>query len=101
MSREGPPWILPAVMRAIHARQIAEHGGEPGLRDEGLLGSALARPRNRFSCESGSVDTCDLAALQIQQQISDLHRMRAGAVVPPHRLAGIRNTQSVGPAPGG
>ena len=31
---------------AIHAEQLAEHGGAPGLRDEGLLDSALARPEN-------------------------------------------------------
>lgn len=39
-------------MLAIHVRQIAEHGGAEGLRDEGLLESALARPRNlvAYSC---------------------------------------------------
>ena len=36
---------LDAVL-AIHRRQIAEHGGEAGLRDLGLLESALSRPRN-------------------------------------------------------
>ena len=33
---------------AIHGRLLAEHGGAPGLRDESLLESALAAPRNRF-----------------------------------------------------
>ncbi len=39
-------WLLPAAVCAIHGRQIAEHGGEAGLREEGLLESALARPQN-------------------------------------------------------
>jgi death-on-curing protein len=34
------------VVLAIHKRQIAEHGGSDGVRDLGLLESALARPRN-------------------------------------------------------
>lgn len=39
-------WILPQTVLAIHDVQIAEHGGAPGLRDLGLLESALARPKN-------------------------------------------------------
>lgn len=39
-------WLLPQTVLAIHDAQIAEHGGLPGLRDMGLLESALARPRN-------------------------------------------------------
>ena len=35
------------VVLAIHDRQLAEHGGPPGVRDPGLLDFALARPRNR------------------------------------------------------
>lgn len=34
------------MVGALHAMQIAEHGGSPGTRDDGLLGSALARPKN-------------------------------------------------------
>ena len=49
-------WLLEEAVRAIHQRQIAEHGGGSGaehgggsgIRDEGLLLSALARPQNRF-----------------------------------------------------
>lgn len=62
MSAGEPVWILPAVVRAIHSRQIAEHDGEAGLRDEGLLASALARPRNRFSYETETADAFDFAA---------------------------------------
>ena len=39
-----PAWISRAVVLALHARLIAEFGGEYGLRDIGLLESALARP---------------------------------------------------------
>jgi death-on-curing protein len=39
-------WIADSVVLAIHDAQLAEHGGIAGIRDEGLLASALARPRN-------------------------------------------------------
>jgi death-on-curing protein len=39
-------WLLEETVIAIHHRQISEHGGREGLRDEGLLASALARPQN-------------------------------------------------------
>ncbi len=47
-------------MLAIHDEQIAEHGGASGLRDEGLLDSALARPKNLSSYSK--VDLHALAA---------------------------------------
>jgi death-on-curing protein len=53
-------WIdLPEVL-AIHAHQLDEHGGAPGLRDPDLLESALARPRQRHAY--GDPDVFDLAA---------------------------------------
>jgi death on curing protein len=39
-------WIEASIASAIHDRQIAEHGSPAGIRDEGALESALARPRN-------------------------------------------------------
>jgi death on curing protein len=54
----GILWISPAVAAAIHAEQIAEHGGGEGVRDLGLLDSALARPQNL-----AVDDQPDLAAL--------------------------------------
>ncbi len=39
-------WLTRAVLLAVHDEQIAEHGGAPGIRDSGLLDSAIARPRN-------------------------------------------------------
>jgi death-on-curing protein len=43
-----PVWILKSVVEAMHDAQLVEHGGAGGLRDPGLLESALARARNRF-----------------------------------------------------
>ena len=40
-------WVPEAAVRAIHSELIAEHGGRAGIRDEGLLSSALASPRNK------------------------------------------------------
>jgi len=53
-------WLSRRAVLAIHAEQIAEHGGAPGPRDGGLLGSALARPRHRAAYEKPYA--ADLAA---------------------------------------
>lgn len=50
-----PVWIDLDVVLAIHDEQLAEHGGQPGVRDRGLLESALARPRNQFSYGEASI----------------------------------------------
>lgn len=42
----GPFWIDKQALLMLHEESLAEHGGLPGLRDDGLLDSALARPRN-------------------------------------------------------
>ena len=52
-------WIDLAVIRAVHEEQLAEHGGAAGVRDSGLLESALARPRNLALY--GQPDASDLA----------------------------------------
>lgn len=49
-----------SVILAIHDEQLAEHGGLTGLRDEGGLNSALARPRNLIAY--GTPDAAALAA---------------------------------------
>ena len=49
------------MLDAIHEAQLSEHGGAPGIRDEGLLESALARPRDKCAHES-RVDLATLAA---------------------------------------
>ena len=53
-------WIDQEVVLAIHDQQIAEHGGTDGVRDMGLIESALARPRNLASYSVS--DAFELAA---------------------------------------
>ena len=53
-------WVERAVVLAIHEQQLSEHGGPSGLRDSGLLDSALARPPNLAAY--GAPDIFDLAA---------------------------------------
>src|SRR5436190_23890738 len=43
-----PIWIMQDVVLSIHKRQISEHGGSEGVRDLGLLESALDRPKNLY-----------------------------------------------------
>ena len=61
-SAPEPAWIRADVVRAIQLRQIAEHGGLAGIRDEGLLASALARPRNLHHYSDPKPDVAALAA---------------------------------------
>lgn len=56
-------WLLPQTVLAVHDAQIAEHGGLPGLRDMGLLESALARPQNLLAHARPSVAPPDAFAL--------------------------------------
>ncbi len=53
-------WIEESVVWAVHEVQLAEHGGSAGVRDSGLLQSALARPENLAAY--GSPDVYDCAA---------------------------------------
>jgi death-on-curing protein len=53
-------WVAPEVVYAIHDRQLSEHGGVDGMRDQGAVDSALARPRNLAGY--GDPDTAALAA---------------------------------------
>ena len=53
-------WVSLDVATAAHAEQIAEHGGGEGIREAGLLESAMARPQNLALY--GQPDLCELAA---------------------------------------
>jgi death on curing protein len=55
-------WIERSVILAAHDEQLADHGGSPGIRDAGLLDSALARPLNRAAY--GKPDIAELAQLE-------------------------------------
>jgi death-on-curing protein len=54
-----PRWVSRQALLLLHDESLAEHGGAPGLRDEGLLESALARPPNLMAYG----EEPDLAAL--------------------------------------
>jgi len=54
-----PRWVSRLAVDAVHIDQLREHGGLPGIRDENVLESALARARNKWAYE----ETSDLAAL--------------------------------------
>jgi death on curing protein len=55
-----PFWLTRQIIVAIHDKQLAIHGGAGGLRDEGMLESALDRPRNRWAYEQAEL--AELAA---------------------------------------
>ena len=57
----GPVWVDKALLLALYEDVVAASGGAVGLRDEGLLDSALARPMNRLAYE-GVDDVLELAA---------------------------------------
>lgn len=56
-----PVWLLPEAVIVVQEMQIAEYGGSGGLRDAGLLESALARPVNKQAYD-GEATVFDLAA---------------------------------------
>jgi death-on-curing protein len=56
-----PVWLPVGLVLGIHDRQIAEHGGLAGVRDQGLLESGMTRPINAYAY--GEKDLCELAAL--------------------------------------
>lgn len=58
--RTEPEWLSLDIALAVHDRQLAEHGGPTGVRDQGMLESALARPPNQWTY--GEDDLCALAA---------------------------------------
>ena len=56
-----PQWLTRVVVDAIHNDQLREHGGLPGIRDENVLESALARPQQKWHY-AGKADVASLAA---------------------------------------
>ena len=59
---QEPIWLRDDVVVAIHRRQLAEHGGGEGIRDAGLLSSALAKPQNLLTYGEPPPDLPALAA---------------------------------------
>jgi death-on-curing protein len=60
--RSEPKWLSRVVVDAIHNDQLREHGGLTGIRDENVLESALARPRQKWHYAVDGVDVTALAA---------------------------------------
>ncbi|MBU4556950.1 MAG: type II toxin-antitoxin system death-on-curing family toxin [Actinobacteria bacterium] len=60
-SNQEPRWVTRVVIDAVHTDMLLTHGGLPGLRDEDLLESALARPRQKLAYEPPT-DLAGLAA---------------------------------------
>lgn len=58
--RLDPKWVSKRAVLAFHEKLLADHGGAPGLLDEGLLEAALASPKNHFAY--GQADILRLAA---------------------------------------
>jgi len=56
-----PVWVEKEAILLLHAKSLARFGGMEGMRDDGLLDSALARPRNAFHYD-GMRDIAELAA---------------------------------------
>jgi death-on-curing protein len=65
-----PLWIEEREVLAIHGRLLALHGGAAGLRDEGLLQSALARPRQHHAYAE-ALDIVEMAALYTDGIVSN------------------------------
>lgn len=61
MDRMEPIWIDETDARAVHERMLALYGGPEGVRDQGLLQSALARARQMFAYDEGC-DVIDMAS---------------------------------------
>jgi death-on-curing protein len=70
VKKKEPLWIEERDVIAIHDRLLALHGGAAGLRDQGLLQSALARPRQHHAY-SGTSDIAALAALYTASIVRD------------------------------
>jgi death-on-curing protein len=60
---KSPQWVLREAVLAFHARLLAEFGGRDGLRDEGLLDSALGRHRNSLRTGNRTYSTSRQPAL--------------------------------------
>mgnify|MGYP001787629449 FL=1 len=56
-----PVWVLPELALAVHQMLLSEHGGLPGVREQALLDSALARPQQKLAYEN-DISIFELAA---------------------------------------
>ncbi len=66
-----PEWVKQEAVEVLHDKSLVAHGGVAGIRDQGLLESALQRPINRFHYEE--VDDLALLAATYAAAISGNH----------------------------
>ena len=59
---DEPLWLSVELIERVHDRQLAEHGGPTGVRDQGMQESALGRPRQKFAYGGVDIDLPALAA---------------------------------------
>jgi len=57
-----PVWLLDEFIQQAHERELENHGGIAGVRDSGLLDSALARPKNLWAYSTEKPDAARIAA---------------------------------------
>lgn len=62
--RRAPTWLTRRMLDVLHDAQFREHGGAPGVREEGVLESALARPQQKWAYAE-SPDLATLAAAYV------------------------------------
>jgi len=74
--RPEPSWLTRVVVDAVHHDQLREHGGLPGIRDENVLESALARPQQKWHY-ADNTDVPMLAAAYAFGLVKN-HRYRDG-----------------------
>ncbi|MEM1423423.1 MAG: type II toxin-antitoxin system death-on-curing family toxin [Planctomycetota bacterium] len=67
----GPVHLAVDDAVLIHADQIARYGGDPGLRDPGLLASALAQPRASFGGHAAHTDLFEQASAYLFHIVSN------------------------------
>jgi prophage maintenance system killer protein len=79
---DEPVWIKDEVVLAIHQRQLAEHGGSGGVRDEGLLASALARTKNLLVCSEKKAAIDKEGRLLMRKALSRIHWTSNGTSLP-------------------
>ena len=76
-------WLEKALVLATHDRQLAEHGGSAGVRDETLLESVLGRPQQLFAYGDPAPDLAELAASLAFGLVRNHRFMDATSALPP------------------
>ncbi len=96
-----PTWLDRPIVEALHADQVLEHGGSLGIRDEGLLESALTRPQQKWYYEPDT-DLATLAAayaLGIAKNHPFIDGNKRAALVAAYTFLAINDLELEAPEP--